>query len=222
MAFPDDATIDGYDIQMQVNHLSHFLLTKELYPLLEKMAEAKGEARIVNHSSIARYGSPLEAKYLEKNGGNLGGNEGSVAKFNGPRFDRYHQTKLANMVFTSALKEKLAAKGSKVKALVAHPGVAKTKLASTMGTTGISMPTFLSAIGNFLFQSAEDGTIGIGRCCLQEGVQSGEFYGPAGGEKAMKGDAILLPFGPEDICAGEESKNMLWKKSNEAVGEFAL
>ncbi len=64
---------DGYDIQMQVNHLSHFLLTKELYDLLEKKAESSaGEARIVNHSSIARYGPPLDAKYLGKNGGNLG------------------------------------------------------------------------------------------------------------------------------------------------------
>lgn len=51
MALPDEATKDGYDVQMQTNHLSHFLLSKELYPLLEKAAEARGEARIVNHSS---------------------------------------------------------------------------------------------------------------------------------------------------------------------------
>jgi NAD(P)-dependent dehydrogenase (short-subunit alcohol dehydrogenase family) len=222
MAFPDDATSDGYDIQMQVNHISHFLLTKELYPLLEKKAEATGDARIVNHSSIARYGSPLEEKYFGKNGGNLGGNEGSAVKFNGPRFERYHQTKLANMVFTSALVEKLAAKGSKVKALVAHPGVAKTSLAVTMGTTGVSIPSILGPLLSFVFQSAEDGTLGIGRCCLQAGVESGEFYGPAGGEKAMKGEAVKLDFGPANICSGDEAKKMLWEKSSEAVGEFIL
>tara|TARA_R110002050_G_scaffold163050_1_gene292987 strand:- start:1187 stop:1312 length:126 start_codon:yes stop_codon:yes gene_type:complete len=41
MGLEDVATVDGFDIQMQTNHLSHFLLTKELYPLLEKAAKAK-------------------------------------------------------------------------------------------------------------------------------------------------------------------------------------
>ena len=36
MALEDLATKDGYDIQMQTNCLSHFLLTKELFPLLKK------------------------------------------------------------------------------------------------------------------------------------------------------------------------------------------
>lgn len=56
MALKDQATIDGFDIQMQTNHLSHFLLTKQLLPLLETAAEKRGEARIVNHTSISRYG----------------------------------------------------------------------------------------------------------------------------------------------------------------------
>jgi len=54
MAFADTATVDGYDVQMQTNHLSHFLLTRELMPLLEMAGQATGEARVVNHSSIAR------------------------------------------------------------------------------------------------------------------------------------------------------------------------
>ena len=82
----------GYDTQMQTNHLSHFLLTKELFPLLTAAANSKGEARIVNHSSGFRStpSTPLQAKYLGKNGGNLGGNDPS-ALFGGGGWQRYHQ-----------------------------------------------------------------------------------------------------------------------------------
>jgi len=78
MATPDEATVDGYDTQMQTNHLSHFLLTAKLFPLLEAGAERFGDARIVNHSSFGRLHTPekrLEERYLGPNGGNLGGNE---------------------------------------------------------------------------------------------------------------------------------------------------
>ena len=84
MALEDVATKDGYDVQMQTNHLSHFLLTKELLPLIQKSTDG----RVVNHSSVARKGGPLQAKYFEKNGGNLGGN-GSSMIFKGARWERY-------------------------------------------------------------------------------------------------------------------------------------
>ena len=84
MALEDVATKDGYDVQMQTNHLSHFLLTKELLPLIQKSTDG----RVVNHSSVARKGGPLQAKYFEKNGGNLGGN-GSSMIFHGARWERY-------------------------------------------------------------------------------------------------------------------------------------
>ena len=56
------------DVQMQTNHLSHFLLTKEFFPLLNLKAEAVGEARIVNHSSVAAWmdAELLDGKYLSK------------------------------------------------------------------------------------------------------------------------------------------------------------
>merc|ERR1712014_557711 len=45
IAMSDVRTEDGFDVQMQVNHLSHFLLTSLLMPSLEKAAAARGEAR---------------------------------------------------------------------------------------------------------------------------------------------------------------------------------
>ena len=87
-----ESYLSGYDVQVQTNHLSHFLLTKELFPLLAKAAASKGEARIVNHSSSARNvpSVPLQDKYFGKNGGNLGGNGNSML-FGGGRWQRYHQ-----------------------------------------------------------------------------------------------------------------------------------
>ena len=104
MALKDDATADGYDVQMQTNVISHFLITKELFPLLRK----SNGARIVNHSSMARLGGPLASEYFEKKGGNLGGDgsEEENANFQGGRWERYHQTKLANATFTYGLKSK--------------------------------------------------------------------------------------------------------------------
>ena len=87
---------------MQTNHLSHFLLTKELFPLLNKKAEATGDARVVNHSSIAAWTdkAALEEQFFGKNGGSLGGdppddgpNEPLTNK--NPSWKRYSQTKVS-------------------------------------------------------------------------------------------------------------------------------
>lgn len=94
MAFGDIATSEGYDIQMATNHLSHFLLTKELMPLLEASASSGGDPRIVNHSSGARKRQHVLLRAnLEKNGGNLGGSSHGFM-MSGPRWKRYQQTKV--------------------------------------------------------------------------------------------------------------------------------
>ena len=64
MALKDTATVDGFDVQMQTNHLSHFLLTKELFPVLKIAVELRGDV-MVNHSSIARYEIKIKANILK-------------------------------------------------------------------------------------------------------------------------------------------------------------
>ena len=99
MAFADEATADGLDVQMQTNHTSHFLLTKLCMPLLEKAAELRGEARVVNHSSALRamtekgWDNHLKKAHLGKNGGNLGGNGQGICK--GPDFQRVRRAAAA-------------------------------------------------------------------------------------------------------------------------------
>ncbi len=220
MALGDTATGDGFDIQMQTNHLSHFLLTKELMPLLERVTEADGDARVVNHSSVARL-SPskkLQAQYLEKKGGQLGGDGSALENlmFRGPRWLRYSQTKLANAAFTAALHHRLHEKGSKVKALVAHPGLANTHLQQTSVKEG-GMGGFFTSIFMRFSQSSEDGAMGLISCMCLPNATSGQFYGPGSGSSAFRGKA--KPFALESFYDNPETRELLWYKSEEAIGE---
>ena len=218
MALPDQATVDGFDVQMQTNHLSHFLLTAELMPLLEKAAGSAGEARIVNHSSVARFApsKTLLAEFLEKRGGDLGGDGNAFqnALFRGPRWLRYNQSKLANCAFTAALHHRLATTGSTVKALVAHPGFANTQLQHTTAKAGGMGSMFTSFMMRFS-QSIEDGAMGIISCMCLPQAASGEFYGPGSGQASLKGEA--KPFALEGYYDNPETRDLLWEKSCEAT-----
>ncbi|MES0490042.1 MAG: SDR family NAD(P)-dependent oxidoreductase [Leptospirales bacterium] len=210
MALKDQATKDGYDIQMQTNCISEFLLTKELFPLLRKSKEA----RVINHSSNARLGNPLDIKYFGKNGGNLGGdgNEEENSNFSGPRWQRYHQSKLANCAFTYGLKQKLEQHNiNNVISLLAHPGLALTNLRFQTIETG-GMETNSPIMGNA--QTAEDGALGIIRACSDKEAKSGNFYGP----KEWTGFAEVLP--PEDLLLDPENIRINWEGCETAVGEF--
>jgi NAD(P)-dependent dehydrogenase (short-subunit alcohol dehydrogenase family) len=212
MALPDQATKDGYDVQMQTNCLSHFLLTKELFPLLRR----SDDGRVVNQSSMARMGGPLDAKYFGKNGGDLGGDggENSSSSLGGPRWERYHQTKLANCAFTYGLQEKLDEhKITNVTCLLAHPGLALTSLQSTTAATGgmdVDSPFMQNA------QSAEDGALGIIRACADKYVAAGSFFGP----ERWAGFPDLLT--PEEHLTDPHNIETNWSGCEAAVGAFAI
>lgn len=215
MGMPDLATPDGFDVQMQSNHLSHFLLTSEVWPLLEIAAEQRGEARVVNHSSGARKtpSKKLTAAHFGKNGGNLGGDWWpGLAKWR-----RYQQSKLANLLFTYALDEKRAESGvaaPKVKILCAHPGPTDSGLQAKTTQAGGTrlLDRFILWRTLKAAHSVEDGTHGIARACCEPGVLSAQFYGPTGTGKS--GPAELLP--EERDPMGEA---LLWAESLKAVGK---
>ena len=97
MGLKEAETKDGYDVQMQTNHLSHFLLVSLLMPALERAALTFGEARIVAMTSGARNvpPTPIDVLHYQKAVGQLGGDAGGA--------ERYHQSKLANSAFIFCL-----------------------------------------------------------------------------------------------------------------------
>ena len=66
-------------------------------------------------------------------------------------------------------------------------------------------------------QSMEDGAMGLISCMFLPEAQSGEFYGPGKGSMAMKGKAIMFPL--EAFYDNEGTRNLIWEKSCEAIGE---
>lgn len=200
MDFPDEATKDGFDIQMQTNHLSHFLLTKEMLPALQRATELRGGARIVHQSSVARKGKPLEAKYFGPNGGKLGDS-------------RYQQSKLANLVYTYALSDRLAAAGpasAGIKAICVTPGVSATNLFDE-GSWLVKLVVRCS------WQSVEDGTMGLLYGIASKDAQTGDLAVPDRcGE--FKGPLKIIRRPPR-TPAMQASMDLLWRESEKAVSE---
>jgi NAD(P)-dependent dehydrogenase (short-subunit alcohol dehydrogenase family) len=91
---------DGIELRFAVNYLSHYLLTRELLPLLERSAPA----RIVNVSSAGQTAIDFDDPLLTK-------------QYDGIR--AYCQSKLAQILSTVELAAELAGKGVTVNAL--HP-----------------------------------------------------------------------------------------------------
>ena len=137
---------DGYELTFAVNHLSHFLLTRLLLPLLKACAPA----RIVNVASAGQ--SPLDFSdlMLER------GYDGMKA---------YSRSKLAQVMFTFELAERLQGTGVTVNAL--HP-------ASLMDTKMVQ-----STFG-YTMSTVQEGTEAVVRLAVSqevEGITGGYFDG---------------------------------------------
>lgn len=114
MATPFLHTADGFEMQFGTNHLGHFALTGELFPLIER-GHLK---RIVNLSSRGHHFAPVD--------------------FEDPHFERraydpwtsYGHSKTANVLFTVGLEARFAVLG--IHAYAVHPGGIQTNLGRHM------------------------------------------------------------------------------------------
>ena len=150
-------TADGYELQFGVNHLGHFLLTNRLLDLLVTSAPA----RIINVSSGAH-----KAGRIHFDDVNL--------RKNYAVWRAYAQSKLANVLFTYELAERLRGTGVTVNCL--HPGAVATIIGVNRDT---GFGTLITRMLKPFFQTSEQGAgtaVYLATSPEVEGVTAKYFY----------------------------------------------
>ena len=181
MALPPGLTKDGYELQFGTNHLGHALLTKLLLPLLLETAQRPdADVRIVSLSSLAFSGHPLGGivfKDLKTKQDNI--------LLGGP-WQRYGQSKLANILFAAELARRYGDKG--ILSVSIHPGTYNTGLISGLGWANRAL-IWVSNAGNVRDEKREgEGTwntcwVATGE---RKGIENGAFYVLPVGTKGKK------------------------------------
>ena len=173
---------NGIEKMFSVNYLSHYLLTRLL---LNKLMDAP-KARIINISSIAHIGVRMDFDDLSSN------KSYKTMKV-------YGKTKLAQLLFTKYLSEKIDSKKITVNAM--HPGVIATNLISKNGFLGTALTVGWKLIG----KSPKNGAETMVYLANSDSVEniSGKYF--------VKCKQVeLAPYAKDEISA-----QILWCKSAE-------
>ncbi|XP_073703360.1 retinol dehydrogenase 12 [Garra rufa] len=190
MMCPKEITEDGFETQLAVNHLGHFLLTNLLLGMLKRSSPS----RVVNVSSVAHVGGKID--------------------FDDLFFDKrpyspllsYKQSKLANVLFSRELARRI--KGTGVSSFCLHPGVIRTELDRHVVLWYPMLKTILSLPCLLLMKTPWEGAQTSIYCAITEGLErkSGCYFSDC----AEKDPS---PEGKDDEVA-----RRLWEESAQLVG----
>lgn len=178
-------TPDGIETTLAINHLAPFLLTNLLLDLLKKSAPS----RVVTVSSEAERWGNIDFDDLQSKSGYRG-------------FPVYGMTKLANIMFTYELAERL--RGTGVTATCMHPGAVNTRF----GTNNGGPMTLLFRAFKPFMRSPEQGAdtlIYLASSWEVEGV-SGKYYS----------DRKWIE--PKKIALDPDARGKLWEASEDLTG----
>ncbi|MGX1973311.1 oxidoreductase [Streptomyces kronopolitis] len=193
MNIPESRTKDGFEMQFGTNHLGHFALTNLLLPHVTD--------RVVTVSSGAHR---LPGNHIHFDNLNLTGSYRPVTA--------YSQSKLANLLFTLELQRRLAAAGSPVRALAAHPGWAATNL---QGADASALRRVVMRVGNrVVAQDNRAGALPTLYAATQD-LPGASYLGPDGlGE--MRGAPTMV--GRTAAASDAGTAGRLWQASEELTG----
>jgi NAD(P)-dependent dehydrogenase (short-subunit alcohol dehydrogenase family) len=189
---PKQTTQDGFELQFGTNHLGHFALTGLLLDHLMPVASS----RVVTVSSFGhriRAAIHFDDLQWERRYSGMGA---------------YAQSKLANLLFTYELQQRLATAHRSTIATAAHPGGADTDLQR-------HLPRVVAPVISRMSQSSAMGALPTLRAATDPGVTGGEYYGP-GGFAGLSGS-------PKQVESSKQShdadlQHRLWVVSEELTG----
>ncbi|ETI46900.1 hypothetical protein F443_08781 [Phytophthora nicotianae P1569] len=170
MAVPYAKTVDGYERQFATNHLGHFALTAQLFPLLKQSTPS----RVVNVSSLAHLTASLE--HFTSGSQIMRANDKGYSPS-----EVYGETKLSNLLFTFELTRRLKAQNvSGVTSVACHPGFTATNLMAPPASEGGWFSRLFWRIGGILpvLQDAHTGALPTLYAATGADVESGDYYGP--------------------------------------------
>ncbi|SDQ24344.1 oxidoreductase [Natronobacterium texcoconense] len=202
MAIPRRETVDGFEMQLGVNHLGHFALTGLL---LEQLAtDGEEPARVVTVSSGLHERGEIEFDDLH--------GEQSY-----DRWDAYSQSKLANVLFAYELERRFRTAGENAESIVVHPGYADTRLQFRgIEGRGTWLRTAMRRLSNaVLAQSPERGALPTLYAATAPDAEGGAYYGP-GGLMNMRGSPDRQAS--SEASYDRETARRLWERSVELTG----
>ncbi|CAK9101979.1 unnamed protein product [Durusdinium trenchii] len=213
MAIPErQTTKDGFELQFEVNYLSHFLLVNLLIPQLASAGTKEDPARIISVSSSAHFvRSPLA--FGDTDALNLEDSSGPRAYY---PWTAYGQSKLAQVIFTYELARRLAERQLPVVANVLDPGIVDTELQRYLPTPA---PTAVMRFAKSPKQGAETSVM----LALEKTKTSGGYWVDGKKAESLGRGPPPLPFNKELGVEGSTSYDTktwasLWRQSAELVG----
>ncbi|MEO0375860.1 MAG: oxidoreductase [Cyanobacteria bacterium P01_A01_bin.17] len=193
---PYTKTEDGFESQMGVNHLGHFLLTALLLDLMPDTPEV----RVVSLSSNAHKLGKINFDDLQ-------------SERNYSRFGAYAQSKLACLMFANELSRKLVTADRKTLSVCAHPGGSDTELSRHMSAGTVTLLK-LSGLG-LITHSPADAALPTLCAALATDVSGGDYFGPQGFlEMSGKPGKVAQSNSAQD----QDVTQQLWETSKDLTG----
>lgn len=164
MALPErQETVDGFEMQLGVNYISHYALTGRLLPLLRKAPAP----RVVNLSSLMHRSGKIHLDDLQLQRGYT-------------PTKAYGQSKLAMLMFALELQRRSDAQGWRLLSNAAHPGYARTELIPNGPGTDSLLSRLSILLQPIMSQSAADGAWPTLQAATAPDAKPAGYYGPDG------------------------------------------
>lgn len=224
---------DGIEVTFATNHIGHFLLTNLLLPKILKAAEKSppGATRIVNVSSASPWFAAMRWSdtNFDKKSRELPEAERPSAPMHAMwgvadttevsyiPLEAYNQSKVANVLFSVALSERLHARHG-ILSLALHPGVMQTELDRSMTAETLGLIQGFKDSGAYAFKTRGAGAATSLVAALDPGLgprearDGKENYGVYLSDCQLSGAATALA-----TSSAEAEK--LWKLSEGLVKE---